>query len=301
MAKIMTPAMEKLIKNKKYNVTGVSSPGKEAWKRLKRNKAAIVGLGIIITLLLVGVFAPVITPYDYRTQDYTALLQPPSAEHIFGTDNTGRDIFSRVIYGARYSLPIGIVCVVIGLFIGGTLGVISAYFGGRVDNVIMRFIDIIQAIPSTLICISLVAILGNGIIQLIIAIAAGSIQGMTKSCRAAILMVKSNEYVESSKSIGVSNFMIMLRHLAPNAVGIIVINAANAVSGSILTVSALSYIGIGLTSPTPEWGAILSEGKTYIAAAPHTVLFPGLVIAITVLAFNLFGNGLRDALDPRLK
>jgi len=165
----------------------------------------------------------------------------------------------------------------------------------------MRFIDIIQAIPSTLICISLVAILGNGIVQLIIAIAAGSIQSMTKTCRAAILMVKSNEYVQSSKAIGVSNFKIMLRHLVPNAVGIIVINAANSISGTILTVSSLSYIGIGLTSPTPEWGAILSEGKTYLSVAPHTVLFPGLAIAITVLAFNMFGNGLRDALDPRLK
>ncbi len=301
MAKMMTPAMEKLIKKKKYNVTGVSTPGREAWKRLRRDKAAVIGLGIIAFLLLVGIFAPLIAPYDYRAQDYTALLQPPSAAHLFGTDNTGRDIFSRCVYGARYSLPIGILCVIIGLLLGGTLGVMAAYFGGRTDNAIMRFIDIIQAIPSTLICISLVAILGNGIIQLIIAIAAGSIQGMTKTCRAAIFMVKSNEYVSSSKSIGVSNFMIMLRHLVPNAVGIIVINAANAVSGSILTVSSLSYIGIGLTSPTPEWGAILSEGKTYIAAAPHAVLFPGLIIAITVLAFNLFGNGLRDALDPRLK
>ncbi len=301
MAKIMTPAMERLIKRKKYNATGVSTPGKEAWKRLRRDRAAVVGLGIIGALLLIGIFAPLIAPYDYQTQNYTALLQPPSLEHLFGTDNMGRDIFSRCIYGARYSLPIGILCVVIGLLVGGALGVAAAYFGGKTDNVIMRFIDIIQAIPPTLICIALVAILGNGIIQLVIAIAAGSIQGMTKSCRAAIFMVKSNDYVESSKSIGVSNFMIMVRHLVPNAVGIIVINAANAVSGSILTVSTLSYIGIGLTSPTPEWGAILSEGKTYIAAAPHAVLFPGLVIAITVLAFNLFGNGLRDALDPRLK
>jgi len=256
---------------------------------------------IVVFLLLVGLFAPFIAPYDYQVQDYTKMLQSPSAEHLFGTDNLGRDIFSRCVYGARYSLPIGIVCVILGLVVGGGLGVIAAYFGGKTDNIIMRFIDIIQAIPSTLLCIALVAILGNGVIQMIIAIAAGSIQGMTKTCRAAIFMVKSNEYVESSKSIGVSNLMIMLRHLVPNAVGIIVINAANAVSANILTVSSLSYIGVGLVSPTPEWGAILSEGKAYISAAPHMVLFPGLVIAVTVLAFNLFGNGLRDALDPRLK
>ena len=301
MSKITTPAMEKLYKKKKYNIEGVSSPGKEALKRLMRDRTAVAGLLIIIALLLVGLFAPLIAPYGYQVQDYSAVLQGPSSAHWFGTDGTGRDIFSRCVYGARYSLPIGIMCVVVGLIIGGFLGVIAAYFGGKTDNVIMRFIDIIQAIPSTLLCIALVAILGNGVVQLIIAVAAGSIQGMTKSCRAAVLMVKNSEYVSSSKSIGVSNFMIMLRHLVPNAVGIIVINAANSVSESILTISALSYIGIGLTSPTPEWGAILSEGKTYISVAPHTVLFPGLVIAITVLAFNLFGNGLRDALDPRLK
>ncbi|MCI6019187.1 MAG: ABC transporter permease [Clostridiales bacterium] len=301
MSKITTPAMEKLYKKKKYNIEGVSSPGKEALKRLMRDRTAVAGLIIIIALLLVGLFAPLIAPYDYQVQDYSAVLQGPSSAHWFGTDGTGRDIFSRCVYGARYSLPIGIMCVAVGLIIGGILGVIAAYFGGKTDNVIMRFIDIIQAIPSTLLCIALVAILGNGVVQLIIAVAAGSIQGMTKSCRAAVLMVKNSEYVSSSKSIGVSNLMIMLRHLVPNAVGIIVINAANSVSESILTISALSYIGIGLTSPTPEWGAILSEGKTYISVAPHTVLFPGLVIAITVLAFNLFGNGLRDALDPRLK
>ncbi|MDR1532187.1 MAG: ABC transporter permease [Clostridiales bacterium] len=301
MAKIMTPAMEKLIKKNRYNAAGVGSSGKEAWKRLRRNKTALFGMAIIIVLLLIGVFAPLIAPYSYFTQDYAATLQLPSAAHLFGTDNLGRDIFSRCIYGARYSLPIGILCVFIGLGFGGGLGVIAAYFGRKTDNVIMRVIDIIQAIPSTLICISLVAILGNGLIQLIIAIAAGTIPGMTRSCRAAIFMVKNNDYVESSKSIGVSNLMIMVRHLVPNAVGIIVINAANAVSGNILTVSALSYIGIGLVPPTPEWGAILSEGKVFISVAPHVVFFPGMMIAITVVAFNLFGNGLRDALDPRLK
>lgn len=301
MAKMLSPAMVKLQKRNKYNVTGVGSPGKEAWKRLKRDKTAVIGVCIILLLFLVGIAAPLIAPYDYRTQDYSQLLQPPSAQHLFGTDNLGRDLFSRCVYGARYSLPIGVACVLFALVIGGALGVIAAYFGGRVDNVIMRFIDIIQAIPSVLICIALVAILGNGIFQLIIAIVAGSIQSMTKACRSAVFMVKNNEYVEASKAIGVSNNMIMLRHLVPNAVGIIVINAANTVSNSILTISALSYIGMGLVAPTPEWGAILAEGKAYITVAPHCVIFPGLMIAITVVAFNLFGNGLRDALDPRLK
>lgn len=300
MAKMTTPAMEKLRKKHKYNAEGVSSPGREAWKRLRKNKIAVAGMVIIIIMLLVAIFANFLAPYDYRSTVGTP-LQSSSLAHPFGTDVIGRDVLSRCIYGARYSLPIGILCVCIGLLLGGTLGLLAAYFGGKTDNVIMRFIDILQSIPSTMLCISLVAILGNGMVQLVIAIAAGAIQGLTKSIRAAIFMVRNNDYVDSSRSIGVSNLMIMIRHLLPNAVGMIVINAIGNISGSILTVSTLSYIGVGLVSPTPEWGAILSEGKQYMTVAPHLVLFPGLMIALTVVAFNLFGNGLRDALDPRLK
>ena len=302
MSKITTPAMVKLSKKieKNANVTS-NTPGREALKRLRRNKTAMAGLIIILIMFLVAIFAPVIAPYTYTEQDYTATMQGPTAQHIFGTDNLGRDLFSRCVYGTRYSLPIGIICTAIGLLIGGALGLSAAYFGGKVDMIIMRIIDVIQAIPSILLCIALVAILGNGMWQLIVAIAAGSIEGMTKNVRAAVFMVRSNEYVNSSKSIGVSDANIMVRHLLPNAVGMIVINAVGAVSGAILSISSLSYIGVGLVAPTPEWGAILSEGKTYMAIAPHMVLFPGLMIAITVVAFNLFGNGLRDALDPRLK
>ncbi len=302
MSKITTPAMVKLSKKieKNANVTS-NTPGREALKRLRKNKTAMAGLIIILIMFLVAIFAPVIAPYTYTEQDYTATMQGPTAQHIFGTDNLGRDLFSRCVYGTRYSLPIGIICTAIGLLIGGALGLSAAYFGGKVDMIIMRIIDVIQAIPSILLCIALVAILGNGMWQLIVAIAAGSIEGMTKNVRAAVFMVRSNEYVNSSKSIGVSDANIMVRHLLPNAVGMIVINAVGAVSGAILSISSLSYIGVGLVAPTPEWGAILSEGKTYMAIAPHMVLFPGLMIAITVVAFNLFGNGLRDALDPRLK
>lgn len=302
MSKITTPAMVKLSKKieKNANVTS-NTPGREALKRLRKNKTAMAGLIIILIMFIEAILAPVIAPYTYTEQDYTATMQGPSAAHIFGTDNLGRDLFSRCVYGTRYSLPIGIICTVIGLMCGGALGLCAAYFGGKVDMVIMRIIDVIQAIPSILLCIALVAILGNGMWQLIVAIAAGSIEGMTKNVRAAVFMVRSNEYVNSSKSIGVSDANIMVRHLLPNAVGMIVINAVGAVSGAILSISSLSYIGVGLVAPTPEWGAILSEGKTYMSVAPHMVLFPGLMIAITVVAFNLFGNGLRDALDPRLK
>ena len=302
MSKITTPAMIKLDKKaqKKTNLSS-NTPMGEAIKRLLKNKTAMAGLVIIVLLLLVAVFAPLIAPYGYQDQDYTAVRLSPSLKHLFGTDHLGRDVFSRCMYGARYSLPIGVICTLLGLIAGGGLGLVAAYFGGKTDNIIMRFIDIVQAIPSILLCIALVAILGNGMWQLVVAITAGTIQGMTKNVRAAVFMVRNNDYVDSSKSIGVSDFMIMIRHLVPNAVGMIVINAIGVVSSSILTISSLSYLGVGLIAPTPEWGAILSEGKQYMAVAPHKVYFPGLMIAITVVAFNLFGNGLRDALDPRLK
>lgn len=301
MPKISTPAMERLKARGKYNVAGVSSPGREAWKRLRKNKTAMAGMIILISLLLIAVFANFIAPYDYRTQDYSAILQTPSSKHIFGTDYLGRDLFSRCVYGTRYSLPIGILSVFIGLVTGGLLGLIAAYFGGNVDLVIMRIMDVIRAVPSTLLCIALVATFGNGLFQLIVAMTFGSMAGMVTSVRTAVFMIKNADYVESSKAIGVSNFMIMIRHLLPNAIGMIVINAVGGIAGSILTVSTLSYIGIGITAPIPEWGAILSEGKTYLSVAPHVALFPGLCIGITVIAFNLFGNGLRDAFDPRLK
>lgn len=301
MSKISTPAMEKLRRKNRYNVTGVSTPGKEAWKRLRKNKMAMAGLAIIVVLLLIALFANLLAPYDYREQDYSAVLAKPDSVHPFGCDQLGRDLLSRCIYGTRYSLPIGILCVCIGLLTGGLLGLIAAYFGGTVDNVIMRLMDIIRAVPNVLLCIALVATFGNGMPQLIAAMSVGSIAGMVTSVRSSVFFIKNADYVESSKSIGVSNMMIMLRHLLPNAVGMIVINAVGGIAGNILTVSTLSYIGIGLTSPTPEWGAILSDGKTYLSIAPHVALFPGLCIAITVVAFNLFGNGLRDALDPRLK
>ena len=288
MSKISTPAMERLRRKGKYNVTGVSTPGREAWKRLCKNKTAVAGMIIIVLLLLVAVFADVLAPFDFRYQDYTAILKKPSFEHPFGTDYLGRDVLSRCIYGTRYSLPIGILSVAIGLGIGGLLGLVAAYFGGNVDLIIMRVMDVIRAVPSTLLCIALVATFG-------------SMAGMVTSVRTSVFMIKNADYVESSKSIGVSNFMIMIRHLLPNAIGMIVINAIGGISGNILIVSTLSYIGVGITAPTPEWGAILSEGKTFLSVAPHVALFPGLCIGITVIAFNLFGNGLRDALDPRLK
>lgn len=300
MAKIETPAMKRMIKKKKKQKYGMT-PLKGAWQRLIRNKMAVVGMVVIILLLLTAIFANVIAPYSYQEQDYTAIAQSPSLRHLFGTDNMGRDIFSRCVYGARWSLPLGLLCVVAGLALGGTLGVIAGYCGGRVDNVIMRIMDVFQAIPSILMAIAVVAVLGNGIPQLVTAMSIAFMPNVAKTCRAAIFTVKGNEYVDASRAIGVSKVKIIVRHLIPNAIGVIVIDAVGMVGAAILVVSTLSYIGVGIVPPTPEWGAILSAGKEYIRSGVHMVLFPGLMIMLTVISFNLFGDGLRDALDPRLK
>ena len=300
MAKIETPAMQRMIKKKKKQKYGMT-PLKGAWQRLIRNKMAVVGMVIIILLLLTAIFANVIAPYSYQEQDYTAVAQRPSLHHLFGTDNMGRDIFSRCVYGARWSLPLGLLCVVAGLALGGTLGVIAGYCGGRVDNVIMRIMDVFQAIPSILMAIAVVAVLGNGIPQLVTAMSIAFMPNVAKTCRAAIFTVQGNEYVDASRAIGVSKVKIIVRHLIPNAIGVIVIDAVGMVGAAILIVSTLSYIGVGIVPPTPEWGAILSAGKEYIRSGVHMVLFPGLMIMLTVISFNLFGDGMQDALDPRLK
>lgn len=300
MAKIETPAMVKYNKRKKRQKYGMT-PWKGAWMRLVRNKMSVVGMAIIVLLLLLAIFADYIAPYSYQEQDYTAVAQGPSFEHIFGTDNMGRDIFSRCVYGARWSLPLGLLCVVAGLALGGTFGVVAGFCGGRVDNIIMRVMDIFQAIPAILMAIAVVAVLGNGILQLVVAMSIAFMPNVAKTCRAAIFTVKGSEYVDASRAIGVSKFKIIVRHLIPNAIGVIVIDTVGMVGAAILMVSTLSYIGVGIVPPTPEWGAILSAGKEYIRNGVHMVLFPGLMIMLTVISFNLFGDGLRDALDPRLK
>ena len=300
MSKIETPAMVKYNKRKRRQKSGMT-PLKGAWLRLIRNKMSVVGMAVIILLLLMAVCADFIAPYSYQEQDYTAVAQGPSPLHIFGTDNMGRDIFSRCVYGARWSLPLGLLCVVAGLALGGTFGVVAGFCGGRVDNVIMRIMDIFQAIPAILMAIAVVAVLGNGILQLVVAMSIAFMPNVAKTCRAAIFTVKGCEYVEASRAIGVSKAKIIVRHLIPNAIGVIVIDTVGMVGAAILMVSTLSYIGVGIVPPTPEWGAILSAGKEYIRNGVHMVLFPGLMIMLTVISFNLFGDGLRDALDPRLK
>ncbi len=307
MAKRWTPAMEKVAKSqskdaKKHGgkATG-STPAKEAWKRLKRNKLALVGMGLLAVMLLIALFAPYIIPYSYEAYDYDNVLAKPSAEHIFGTDKYGRDLFSRVLYGTRISLPIGLAIVAFSFAVGGILGAVAAYYGGKVDMIVMRILDIFQSIPPMLMAIAVAATLGNGIFNLILAITISALPARARVVRASILTVKRNDYIESARAMGASSRRQLVKYMLPNALGPILTAITFAVATAILTVSSLSYLGLGIVEPTPEWGALLSSSKEFLRQAPHTLYFPGLAIMITVLALNLFGDGLRDALDPRLK
>lgn len=302
MAKLYTPAMEQIEKkNKKRKKPLKSTPAYESWKRFKRNPTALIGLIMVCLLILAAVFAPFIAPYDYQTQDYMAMMQKPSRWHLFGTDQFGRDIFSRCIYGARYSLLIALLCTIAALFSGGLLGIIAGYFGGKVDTVIMRIMDVFQAIPMIMMAMCIVSVLGNGIPQLVAAIMFASMPTMARNNRAAILRVRGADYIEASEAIGVGQFRMILKHMIPNAVGIMVIYFVGFLAISILMMSSMSYIGVGLTAPTPEWGLILNDGKAYLTTAPYMTVFPAIMIMITCFAFNLMGDGLRDAFDPRLK
>ena len=278
-----------------------SSPTREAWKRLKRNRLAIVGMIVLILIIIVAIIGPWIIPYDYTEYDYENVLDKPSAQHLMGTDSYGRDILSRLIIGTRISVPVGFLCVIAAFAIGGTLGAIAAYYGGKVDMIIMRILDIFQSVPPMLMAIAVVAVLGGGVVNLVLSIVISSLPARARIVRASILTVKRNDYIESARAMGASSGRQLVKYMLPNALGPILTSFTFSVATAILTISSLSYIGLGITEPTPEWGAMLSAGKSLIRTAPHVLLFPGLAIMITVLALNLFGDGIRDALDPRLK
>lgn len=276
---------------------------KEIMRRLMKNKMAVAGLVIIIILILLAVFADVFIDYekDVVAQDIPNRLQGPSAEHWCGTDEFGRDIFARLVYGSRVSLLVGVVAVVVALLIGGILGAVAGYYEGVLDNVIMRVMDIFLAVPSILMAITIVAAFGTNLIYVMIAIGISGVPGFARIVRAAVLSVKDQEFVESSKAIGASNITVIFREIIPNCMAPIIVQATLGVAGSILSTASLSFIGLGVQPPSPEWGAMLSGGRNYLRDATHLTLFPGLAIVITVLALNLLGDGLRDALDPRLK
>lgn len=285
--------------NESVKIEKPESQIKVMWDTLKKNKAAVAGLVIIIFLFLIAVFGRFLMPFDPELSDMSASFVKPNAEHFFGTDQLGRDIFSRVISGTKISLVVGISAVAFSLIIGTILGSFSGYFGGRIDSIIMRCMDIMLSIPSILLAITLMAALGTGLDKAIIAIGIVSIPEYARIVRSSILSVKENDYVAAAKVIGNKDSRIIFRHILPNVVSSIVVRATLGISGAILDTAALGFLGLGVQPPMAEWGDMLGRARGYIFSAPYTLIFPGLAITLAVLAFNLFGDGLRDALDPK--
>ncbi len=275
----------------------------EIWQRLVRNKMAMLGLAILLLLIGLAVFAPVLFDYDTMVvaQDLTIRLQGPSAEHWFGTDEFGRDIFARMAYGARVSLVVGIISVSVSLIIGGCLGAFAGFYGGKVDLIIMRVMDVFLAVPSILLAMTIVAALGTDLVFVMLAIGISGVPNFARIVRAAVMGVKDQEFVEAARAIGASNATIIFREVIPNCLAPIIVQATLSVASAILSTASLSFIGLGVQPPDPEWGAMLAGGRSFMRDALHLTLFPGLAIVITILALNLLGDGLRDALDPRLK
>lgn len=275
----------------------------QVWVRFRKNKSAILGMVIFILLVIIALISPMIYDYntDIVTQNLRNRLQPPTSEHPLGTDAFGRDVFARIAYGARVSLLIGFIVVGASLVIGGFIGAIAGYFGGILDNVLMRIMDIFLAIPQILLAIAVVAALGPGITNLIIALTISMIPAYARLLRSLILPLKDAEYVEAAKASGTNTWKIIFGHLLPNAMGPLIVNSTLAVGKTIVSAAGMSFLGLGISPPNPEWGAMLSEGKEYIRYAPNLVLYPGMAIMLAVLSLNLLGDGLNDALDPRLK
>ena len=269
--------------------------------RLRRNKAAMFGLIVLIVLIVCAIIPQYIAPYGYDDQNYSERFLPPSLTHLMGTDNFGRDIFSRIIYGCRTSVQIGLISVGIAAVVGGILGAVAAFYGGATDNIIMRCFDVLLAIPSTLLAISIAASLGPGLFNLMVAVGISSVPTYARVVRASVLTVKGQEFVEAAKAVGASDFRMIFSHMIPNAIAPVIVQATLGVAGAILSAAGLSFLGLGIEPPTPEWGSMLSSGRQYIRDYWYVVTFPGLAIMLTVFALNLFGDGLRDALDPRLK
>ena len=262
---------------------------------------AMASLFVVFAIILLTVFANIVTPYEYDKQDLDNTFQYPSLQHLMGTDNFGRDIFTRVLYGGRISLLIALFGALVGLVAGGLIGATAGYFGNVYDNTVMRLMDIIMAIPNTLLAIAISAALGTGVVNTMIAVGFGSIPLFARVTRSAVLSVKDQEYIEASRAIGASHWRILFKHIIPNAFASTLVIFTLRLADNILIVSSLSFLGLGVQPPTPEWGSMISAGRQYMRDFFPIVVFPGLSIMTTLIAFNLLGDGLRDALDPRLK
>jgi peptide/nickel transport system permease protein len=272
-----------------------------AWRRFRHHPPALIGLGIILTFVVLAIAAPVISPYDPNAQDIAASIQGPSSSHWLGTDQLGRDIATRLMYGARISLLIGVLAVGIGLVIGVPLGMIAGYYGGWADLAISRFADMMFAFTSILLALTLVAVLGVSLQNVIIAVGISVVPVIIRLVRSSVLSLREEPYVEAARALGASNLRIIVRHVFRNSLTPVLVHGTLSIGVSILLAAGLGFLGLGVQSPTAEWGTMLGEGRQFIFSAPHLTTFPGIAIFLAILAFNLLGDGLRDALDPRMR
>ena len=278
-----------------------TGPWREAWVGFRKSKVALVGAVIVIFFILLALFGPLVTKEGINEQLLTDRLQPPSSEYWFGTDDFGRDIFSRIIHGARISLSVGFFSVVGSIAVGSFLGIIAGYYGRWVDTIISRIFDIMLAFPSILLAIAIVSVLGPSLRNALIAIAIINVPNFGRLIRSKVLSIKEDEYITAAKAIGMKDFRILFSHILPNSMAPVIVQGTLAVATAILEAAALGFLGLGAEAPYPEWGKMLADSKDYLQDAPWTMIFPGLAIMLTVLGFNLMGDGLRDALDPKMK
>lgn len=281
--------------NKRRSLAG------DVWRRFRKNKLAMISMFFIAALIVIAFFADYIAPYDYAEQNLLEKFQMPSWEHPFGTDDFGRDLLSRIIYGSRVSLLVAFISVAGSILVAVVLGSMCGYFGGRFDNIIMRILDVFMAIPGLLLMISLAAALGPGVVNTAIAVSVSGLPGLVRVVRSSVLLLRSEEYIEAAKAFGSAHWKTICRHIIPNILAPIIVQSTLKFGEAIMAIASLSFLGLGVQPPTPEWGSILANGKEYVRSFWPIVTFPGIFIALTMLAFNLLGDGLRDAMDPRLK
>jgi len=275
---------------------------KEVWRRLKKDRLAMFGLAVISTMIILALLADFIVSYEAALKMNLRLkLAPPSAAHWFGCDGYGRDLFARCLHGARVSLTVGFATSIATLIVGSLLGAMVGYIGGKLDDIVMRALDIFSAIPSTLFAMAVVAAMGSGIVNICIAISITNIPGFVRIVRSSVLNIAEQEYIEASRAGGTSTLRILLKHVLPNSVGTLIVQTTANVASMILTAATLSFLGLGINPPQPEWGALVSEGKEFLRTAPHLILFPGVMICVASFSMSVLGDGLRDALDPRLR
>ena len=292
---------EKVITQQESAPMKKRSQMRDIWKRFRSNKLAMAGLIIVAVIVLSAIFANFIAPYDYDKQSFADRFLMPSAEHLFGTDNYGRDLFSRVLYGGRVSLLVSLLGLLISVGIGSIFGATAGYFGGLYETIVMRVMDIIMAVPGTLMAVSVSALLGTGVWQTAIAVSIGGIAPSARMLRATVLTIREQEYVEAARARGSSNLRIIVRQILPNTLSPIIVDSTLRIGTNIMMISGLSFIGLGVQPPTPEWGSILNTGREFITTFWPMITFPGLLIMLTMFGFNVMGDGLRDALDPKLK